>query len=173
MRRLIFSLCVLVGLATPSLSAVEKWVNGATAGTWTPACSTEVDSLPTLDAVLCADIVSNNSNLDLVMDVSVVLGSVTTGAGSPYVGIYIYPLNQDGSTYGDGQFGSQVAGPPSASYLACNIPAPASTGAPIVGSCMTAIPPINFKIVLYNGLLVNMASSGNTIKYQTFNRQVN
>ena len=172
MRRLIFGLCVLFGLVTPSLSAVEKWVNGATAGSFAAACAGEINSLPTLDAVLCSVVVSNASNLDLTMDVSVSLGSVTTGAGSPYVGVYIYPLNQDGTTYGDGQFGSQAAGPPSASYLACNIPAPASTTGAIVGSCMTAIPPANYKIVLYNGLLVTMAGS-NTVKYQTFNRQVN
>lgn len=175
-RRLSFALAVLLGLVVPSFSAVEKWVAGATSS-WTAACSTEINSLASSssasNAVQCSVVIGNATNLDLYAKFSVNLGSVTSGAGSPYVAIYIYPLNEDGTTYGDGEFTSSAVGPPPTTYSGCSIPTLASTTQTVVGSCITMIPPTNFKIVLYNNLLVNMAASANTVDFQTFNRQVN
>lgn len=171
LRKFIAALIGLALLVTPALSAIEKWVAGATSS-WTSICSSELVSLPSLDAVQCSTVVSNGTNNDLYIKFSGIFASVTSGGGSPYVGIYIYPKNEDGS-YGDGQFGSAAAGPPSSNYMACSIPAPPSVSAPIVGSCYAPAPPTDFKVVAYNNLLVQMSSGTSTIYFQTFNRQVN
>jgi hypothetical protein len=176
MKKALFAGLLLLGLTVPSFSVTEKWVAGAVSS-WTPLCGTEVNSLASSssasNAVQCSTIVGNATNLDLYMKVSVSLGSVASGAGSPYVGIYIYPLNQDGTTYGDGAFATTAVGPPATNYMGCSIPAPASVTAAITGSCYTGIPPTNFKVVFFNNLLVNMASGSNVVDYQTFNRQAN
>ena len=179
MRKILAALLTSLLLVVPSFSATEKWITG-TVSSWTPLCGTEVNSLAGStttfgNAVLCSTAVANATNLDLYMKVSVSLGSVTTGAGSPFIAVYVYPLNQDASTYGDGLFtgAGGALGPPASNYQGCTIPAPASTTAAIVGSCYTMIQPTNFKVVIYNNLLVNMASGSNVINYQTFNRQAN
>jgi hypothetical protein len=174
-KRLLAALALSTTLVVPSFSATEKWVAGATSS-WTAACGTEINSLAgtsTSNAVQCSTVIANGTNNDLYIKVSISLGSITTGAGSPYIGIYIYPLNEDGTTYGDGLFTSTAVGPPAANYMGCSIPAPISTTGVVVGSCSTMIPPTNFKIVVYNNLLINLAASANVVDFQTFNRQVN
>src|ERR1700728_358406 len=97
--------------------ATEKWVAGSGVGfTWTALFGTEINSLPSADAVLSSIAVSNGTPLDMFMDVSFALGSVTT-VGVPVLGLYLYPLNQDASTYGDSRFGSAAVGPPPGNYL--------------------------------------------------------
>lgn len=176
MKKIIFAPLVLLWiliLTVPSSSVTEKWVAGVV-NSLTPLCSTEINSLVSLNAIQCTVVVPNSTNKDLYLFVSVSLGSVASGSASPYAGIYIYYLNQDGSTYGDGLYsGTAAAGPPASNYMGCSIPAPPGVTATINGSCYIAIEPRDFVIVFYNNLLVNMASGSNTVKYLTFNRQAN
>lgn len=157
-------------------SLTEKWVAGASAG-WVSAFGSEINSIVTGNAILSSVIVSNGSNLDMFMDVSFSLGSITP-SGSPYLGLYLHPLNQDGTTYGDGRFGSSAAGPPAANYqigfASLVVAAQVQTGEfqlPGRRSPML-IPPGDFKLVLYNVSGVTLAGSANTIKYRTYNRIV-
>lgn len=155
--------------------ATEKWIAGSGVGlTWTSCFSTEVNSVVTGNAILSgASAITNGTALDLLCDISISLGSITTGAGLPYVGFYIYPLNQDGTTYGDGRFASSAAGPPPTNYYAGAIPAPASTTGVITGMVRGVwLPTGTFKFVLYNNLGATLAGSSNTISYRTYNRQV-
>lgn len=158
-------------------AASEKWIAGAGAGlTWADACGAEVTTTAVTagNAVQCSVVVTNGTALDVYARFSIHVASLTTVAGSPYVGLYIYPLNQDGTTYGDGRFGSAAAGPPLANYMACSVPAPASTTAAVEGSCSgVVLPPGSFKIVFYNNLGAATPSSGTVLKYQTYNRSVN
>lgn len=153
----------------------EKLIAGAIA--WTSCFGSEINSLQTGQAVLSSVQIDNATNLDMFMDVSFSFGSITP-TGMPYFGLYFYPLNQDGSTYGDGRFGSAAtAVPPQNYYLGfagVNPAAGVQTGefnmpgrrSPII------LPPGAGKLVLYNSANVTMAASANTVKYRTYNRQI-
>ncbi len=155
--------------------ATEKWVAGSLQGlAWGSAgFSTEVNSLANGNAVIAASQIDNSTALDVFADLSVVLGSITTGSGTPYLGFYLYPLNEDGTTYGDGQFGSAVAGPPPSIYLAGNILLPASATGTLKGAVRGIIlAPGKFKFLIFNQAGATLAASGNTINYRTYNRSV-
>lgn len=151
--------------------ATQKWTAGGVGLAYVSAgFSTEVNSLVNGNAVLAANQLNNSTNLDLFSDISISLGSVTTGSGSPYIGFYLYPQNQDGTTYGDGNFtGSGAAGPPPSSYYAGPIPCQVSATGVIVGTLRgILLPPGLFKFVLYNQAGVTLAASSNTISYRTY-----
>jgi hypothetical protein len=159
--------------------ATEKWIAGSGVGlTWTDAFSTAtLNSIANGNAILSDLQIDNSTALDMFCDVSFALGSAAFVAPN-FLGLYLYPLNKDGSTYGDGRFGSSAAGPPPGNYLVGTAGLVAATQAqegffslpgmraPII------IPPGKFKFVLYNQGGVALAASGNTCQYRTYNRQV-
>lgn len=154
--------------------ATEKFIAGSVGLTWANAYTSAAtfDSIANGNAILSDLQLDNSSNLDLFADVSIHLGSVTVAAPN-YVGLYLYPFNADGSTYGDGRFGSSAAGPPAAPYWVGNFVVP--TGAAANNGTIRGIvmPPGAFKFVIYNQLGVTMAGSGgNTLKYRTYNRVI-
>lgn len=154
--------------------ATEKWIAGSGQGLTYGSCfSTEINSLASGNAVLSATQIDNTTALDIFADVSISLGSVATGAGSPFIGLYLYPLNEDGTTYGDSQFGSAAAGPPPSAYFVGVIPTKVSATAVITGTVRGIILPAGkFKFVLYNNAGVTLAASSNTVSYRTYNRSV-
>lgn len=153
--------------------ATEKWIAGAVAS-WTNIMSTNLDSLASGNALLQAADIDNSSALDMYMDVTLLLASITP-TGSPFVGILLYPLNGDGSTYGDGRFASAAALTDAtlpATYFRGTIPLVASAGiqkGTLEG--ITLRPGIS-RIVLWNKAGVNFAASGNTLKNRTYNRAI-
>ena len=90
-----------------------------------------------------------------------------------YLGVYLYPLNSDSSTYGDNRFGSSAAGPPPSTYYVGSIIFPVGTQA-LDGTIRGIIlPPGTFKFLIYNQAGVTLAGAGaNTILYRTYNRQI-
>lgn len=164
---------ISLSVQTPP-SRTYKWNAGATGG-WASAFGSEINSLVSGNAILSTLSIDNSGNLDMFCDVSFSLGSITP-SGSPYLGLYLYPLNQDGTTYGDGRFSSSAAGPPPQNYYCGFAGLPASVGvqtgmfdlpgrrSPII------IPPGIFKFVWYNASGVTLAGSSNTVKYRTYNR---
>lgn len=154
--------------------ATEKWIAGSGQGlTWGDAFSTAtLNSIVNGNAILSDVSITNGTALDMFADVSVVMGSITI-ASPNYIGVYLYPLNKDASTYGDGRFGSSAAGPPGSNYYVGSIVMP--TGAAASEGMVRGIllPPGTFKFVLYNQLGATWAgSSGNTCQYRTYNRSV-
>lgn len=140
--------------------------------------TTELNSLASGNAVIGSTAIANASNLDLEIEFSFTTGGSITPTGSPFVAIYMYPLNGDGSTYGDGRFGSAAAGPPPANYAAgyCGVPAAAGTqtgtfGVPWAGTRIL-LPNGSFKPVFQNSTGVSLSSSGNIVYYRTTNRTV-
>lgn len=154
--------------------ATEKWIAGSGVGlTWTAAFSTEVNSVVNGNAILSSVAIANGTALDIFTDVSISLGSVAAGAGAPYIGIYLVPLNEDGTSYGDGRFGTSAAGPPASQYFVGSIPTLISTTAVITGSVLGIImPPGTFKFILYNQAGVTLAASANVVDYRTYNRAI-
>lgn len=153
--------------------ATEKWVAGSGAGlTWASAFTgTTLNSIANGNAILSDLQIDNSTALDVFADVSIALASAVFTA-NPFVGIYLYPLNKDGSTYGDGRFGTSAAGPPGVSYYVGRIPLVAATSAQEGTLRRIVLPPGAFKFVLHNQGGVALASSGNTCSYRTYNRAV-
>lgn len=155
--------------------ATEKWIAGSGVGfTWTDAFSAAtLNSIVNGNAILSDLAISNQTPLDIFADLSIALGSITKAAPN-YLGIYLYPLNKDGSTYGDGRFGSSAAGPPPSAY-AKGIIQLGATGAGASSGILTGIllPPGTFKFLIYNQAGATLAgASGNTAQYRTYNRAV-
>jgi hypothetical protein len=155
--------------------ATQKWIAGSVGLAWpTTVFGTELNSLANGNAVLSSVDVDNSANLDVFCDLSASFGSLAVGAGAPYVGVYLYPLNQDGSTYGDSEFGSAAAGPPPSAYYVGSIPLiPSVTGVNVGMLRGIVMPPGHFKFVFYNQAGVALAASANTVKIRTYDFAVN
>lgn len=153
--------------------ATEKWIAGSGVGlTWTAAfTSSTLNSIASGNAILSDLQIDNSSALDIFADVEVVLASLAAVAPN-FVGVYLYPLNSDASTYGDGKFGSSAAGPPSSTYFVGSIVMGAATQAWQGVLRGIILPPGKGKFVLHNQMGVAFAASSNTCKYRTYNRSV-
>jgi hypothetical protein len=130
------------------------------------------------DSVLSsvADI-ANGTALDMFMDVSaeLTISSSTIAAGAN-LALWIFELNEDGSTYGDG---SLTAGTPAAitpgliPALIMPLRAAASQTALYGFGQGIIIPPGSFRCVLQNNSGFTLSSSGNACKYRTYNLNLN
>lgn len=153
--------------------STEKWIAGSLATlTWTNAFTgSTLNSLGNGSAILSDLAIDNSTTLDMFADVSIALATAVF-TSSPYIGIYLYPLNKDGSTYGDGRFGSGTSGPPPSTYFVGSIPLVTATAAQEGTLRSVILPPGGFKWVVYNVGGANFSSSGNTCQYRTYNRSV-
>lgn len=151
----------------------EKWISGAGQGlTWGDAFSTAtLNSIASGNAILSDIAVTNGTALDIFADLSIALASAAFVAPN-FMGIYLFPLNKDATTYGDGRFGTSAAGPPSSNYAVGSIGILATTAAQTGSLIRIVLPPGSFKFVLYNQGGVALASSGNTCQYRTYNRSI-
>jgi hypothetical protein len=157
--------------------ATIKLVAGAQSG-FASLMTTELNSLVTGNAIIGSTSIANATNLDLEIELSFTTGGSITPSGSPFVAVYLYPLNGDGTSYGDGRFGSSAAGPPPSNYYQgfCGLPATAGTqtgtfGIPFLGTRIL-LPNGTFKPVFYNNTGVTLSSSGNILYYRTTDRSV-
>lgn len=153
--------------------ATEKWIAGSGQGlTWGNAFTgSTLNSIASGNAILSDLVINNATALDIFADVSISLASAAFVAPN-YIGIYLYPLNQDGTTYGDGRFGTSAAGPPPAGYAVGTIGLVAATQAQEGTLRGIILPPGSFKFVLYNQGGVALAASTNVCLYRTYNRQI-
>jgi hypothetical protein len=153
------------------MSSTEKWIAGSGVGlSWSDGFSTAtLNSIASGNAILSDVTISNGTSLDIFCDISIHLASAAFV--SPNLAqVYLYPLQQDSSTYGDGRFSSSVAGPPAANFLVASMQLVAATQAQDNGFLGIIMPPGTFKFVYYNLGGVALASSGNLLKYRTYNR---
>lgn len=154
--------------------ATEKWIAGSGQGlTWGSAFGSEINSLVSGDAVLSSVSIANATPLDIFADVSLIAAATATTVAPGFVGLYLYPLNEDGSTYGDGVLTTTPAAytPPSCYYVG-------SIGLQIAASTYISgmvrgiiLPPGTFSFVMLNSAGVNFGSTM-TCKYRTYNRSV-
>ncbi len=152
--------------------ATEKWIAGSGVGfTWTSLMTTELNSIASGNSILGGTAVTNQTALDVFCDFSLHLASAAFVSPN-YIGIYLYPLDDDGSTYGDGRFGSSAAGPPPSVYAVGSIGIVAATQAQNGVLARVVMLPGSWKPVVYNQGGVAFASSGNTLKYRTYNRAI-
>ena len=176
------------------MTARTAWTpgNGETLSWGTVINTTDVQSMATASSVLSgvADI-TNGTALDMFMDVSMSL-SVTSSTGpiaGANVAFWLYPLNQDGTTYGDNQFsaGTQKAATPNFppfGTFASSVATTATTSVGTAGSSLTAftftgtltgvvIPPGSFRVTMQNNYGVALSTGPQSIKYRTYNINLN
>lgn len=156
--------------------SVEKWIAGAGVGlTWTDCGATAINiastGLVSGNSILSNVSITNGSALDIFCDVNMQLASAAFVAPN-FVGVFLYPLSQDASTYGDGRFETTAAGMPPNCYSVGVIQIPALTAAQQGTLSRIIMPPGTFKFVFYNGTGVAWATAGNAVYYRTYNRSV-
>lgn len=157
-----------------------SWVAGAGVGlTWTTVInSSDMASMATANTVLSsvADI-ANGTNLDQFMDLSasLVISSSTIAAGAN-LAFWLYALNQDGSTYGDGQFTAGTAAAKTPTFSPCAtmpLVAAASQTALLGFSQGIILPPGSFRLAIQNNSGFTLTSGTQTVKYRTYNQNLN
>ena len=152
--------------------STEKYIAGAVAS-YTTVMSTELNSLASGNALLGSTQLDNSSAGDMFADFSLKLASAAFVAPN-FVALFLYPLHDDASTYGDGRFTSAAAMTAATAptpYWVGNFALVAATqaqyaeiiGVPLIFGAM--------KPVLWNQGGVNFGASLNTLKWKTYNRQ--
>lgn len=155
-----------------------KLIAGAQSA-WASLMTTELNSLANLNSILGSTSVDNGTNNDIGIEFSFGGGGSITPTGSPFFSIGMYPQNGDGSTYGDGRFGSAAAAIFPLNYWKgyCGLPAAAATqtgtfslpGTSVFGM---RLPRGIWKPVFYNGSGVTLTATNNILYYRTFNLSV-
>ena len=139
----------------------------------------DLTSLADSKAVLStATAIANGTNLDMFMDISVeITVSSSTPRAAGYIAIYLAPLQEDGSTYGDGQLtaGTQTTYVPPYSPV-CIVPLANQAMTLMAGGCSgILLPPGSFEFVVYNYSNVTFSSTAanNVVSFRTYNIQLN
>ena len=141
--------------------------------------SSDLVSLAATPAAVLSSItaIANQTGQDMFMDVSFALACASSSvtAGMNFALYFVY-LNQDGTTYGDGQFttgGTQAAKTPAVGFVGSLGLAVNGTATSLTGT-LTGIPiyPGTFLPILQNNA-VALNTSTQTVKYRSYNYQVN
>ena len=151
---------------------------GLTYGTLINSSDMTTGPLGNVQTVLStvADI-ANGSNLDIYMDISykLAIASNTIAAGANF-SFWLYYLNQDGATYGDGQFTAGTAATLTPAFPPCavvGIPAVASTTNMFGTATGIIIPPGSFRVAIQNNSGFSLTAGTQTVQYRTYNTQLN
>ena len=157
----------------------ETYVAGSGQGlTWGAAFGTEVQSLTASNTAVQSSIVIDNSVvLDMYADLSLVFTSTATYGSGAYCWFFLYPLNQDGTTYGDNRYATAASGlpVPFRQYFSGSIAFTQGTVTQTGIVTGILLPPSKFKFVILNpSTAVNptFPASGTNIYYRTYNRKV-
>lgn len=156
------------------------WVAGSGAGlTWTEAIKTgDMASMSNLNTVLSTDAdIANGTNLDQFADISFSLtissSTITAGANLAF---WLYTLNQDGTSYGDGQFVAGTAANKTPTFPPCAVfPLVAAAAQTTLVGTVTGIviPPGSFRWAIQNNSGFALTAGTQTAKYRTYNINLN
>ncbi len=157
--------------------SIERWATGVTSG-WATGMSAGVAAALANGSSVLGDLALTNGsstvNFDVFADVSI-SALVSTGlVAAPYFfGIYLYPLNEDGTTYGAGNLTTSPAVVvPQSQYYGGSVSIATSSSAQMVGTVnRIVLPPGAFKFVVYNQSGAT-TSTCLVLKYQSYNRAV-
>lgn len=181
-----FLACVLAGLLALGhvtsdrawAAGTSSWIAGNGQGlTYATAGFTAANfnSLASGSVVVASSAITNTSALDIYADVSFVLTVGGTTTATSYLILYLLPLNQDGTTYGDNTANGTTL--PGAGYQVASVQvlSGVTTGNTIVGTFRgVVLPPGNFKWAIGSelGIALN-ASAAATVSYRTYNENLN
>jgi hypothetical protein len=139
---------------------VTKWVVAAAYASAGFTTAANFNSLANGSCVVAPTALTNSTNLYVFGDVSFVVTVGGTTLATSYFDLYILPLNQDGSTYGDNTATGTTA--PSLGYRvsSVNVMSGITTGNTVVGTFRSiVIPPQNFKFAIVNNLGIALSST--------------
>lgn len=149
------------------MANIAKWVL-AVAGIQNPL-STELNSLANNTMTVASGVISNDTALDMEVDLEINLGSLSPGTGATVV-LYILEAI-DGSNY-PAQSDADLR--LTTSQILAVIPiGTAGSTAQRVPVRNVLIPPGKFKIKLDNQTGATLAASGNTVKYISYDTNLN
>ena len=159
------------------MASIAKLAYGATGSTWTSAGFTASDfnSRANGSVVVAATAIDQDTNLDLDMEVSFSfeVGGTTTTASR--FDLYILPLNQDASTYGDGAATGTTI--PAGTYwvTSCLVKTGVTSGNAVTGTFpRVQLPAADFKLAIVNSTGAALDSSAAAaVQYRTVNRNLN
>jgi hypothetical protein len=162
------------------MTSRTAWTAGNGVGlSWATAInSADMASMANAYSVLSsvADI-ANGTNLDMFMDISAIcaISSSTIVAGAN-LAFWIYQLQEDGSTYGDGQLAAGTAASRSPAFAPCGVIPLVALGSQtvLVGNVQQIIiPPGSFRLAMQNNSGFTLTSGTQTVKYRTYNINMN
>ena len=162
------------------MASRTAWTAGNGVGlTWTTLInSSDMVSMATANTVLStvAD-VANGTNLDQFIDVSfsLAISSSTIVAGAN-IAFWLFMLNQDGTTYGDGQFtaGTQAAKTPTFAPVGTFPLVAAATQTTLIGNVQgIVLPPGSFRFAVQNNSGFTLTAGTQTVKYRSYNINLN
>lgn len=162
------------------MTSRTAWTAGNGVGlTWTTGInSADMASMANGSSVVSsvADI-ANGTNLDMFMDISASLliasSTIVIGANLAF---FLFLLNQDGTTYGDGQFTNGTAAAKTPTFPPCvtmNLVAAAAQTALIGNAQQIIIPPGSFRLGIQNNSGFTLTAGTQTVKYRTYNLNLN
>ena len=129
---------------------------------YTSLITTGLNSLADATATSASTAIDNTTNLNLLMDISLMLGSINP-SGTPYIEIRKLELAGDGSTYDDSVLGAWIG------RIDVTTGSSAKVGS-LIGVPLTLG---QFKLIAINRTGVSLAASANTLYYRTYSLQNN
>lgn len=162
------------------MASTTSWIGGNGQGLTygTLINSADMASMANANTVVSsvADI-ANGTALDMFMDISasLVISSSTIVAGAN-LSFWIFMLNQDGTSYGDGQFTNGTAAAKTPTFSPCGtIPLiAAATQTALKGDIQQIIiPPGSFRVAIQNNSGFTLTAGTQTVKYRTYNLNLN
>ncbi|MHC2438208.1 hypothetical protein [Bradyrhizobium sp. USDA 4451] len=162
------------------MTSRTAWTGGNGAGlTWTTGInSSDLVSMANGKTVLSTvSDIANGTNLDQFMDVSVrcAIASSTIASGAT-LALWLYQLLDDGSTYGDGQLTAGTQATVTPTFAPCGvIPLIAAASQTLLVGAVQGIllPPGSFRLALQNNSGFALTSGTQTVKYRTYNQNLN
>lgn len=161
------------------MASRTAWTAGNGVGfTWTIAINTaDLTTMANANTVVSSvSDIANQTSLDMFMDLSAScnISSSTIAAGAN-LAFWIYALNQDGTTYGDGQFTNGTAAAKTPTFAPCAVMplvAAASQTLLLGNALQIPIPPGSFRVAMQNNSGFTFSGT-NTVKYRTYNLNLN
>lgn len=162
------------------MANTNAWSAGNGVGfTWSTAInSADMASMGNANSVVSsvADI-ANQTNLDIFADISFSLAiSSSTIVVPANIAFWLFLLNQDGTTYGDGQFTNGTAAAKTPTFSPCAVfPLVAAAAQTTLVGFISGIliPPGSFRWGMQNNSGFTLTSGTQTVKYRTYNTQNN
>lgn len=156
-------------MATETWTTPSAWTSAFTAGdcnqTFTKAYS-----------LLSSTAINNGTTGSIFCDFSLVATAASNITANDYIGVYVYPRNEDDTSYGDGIFtaGTPSADLPSATYWVGNIIFPKATTALKGTLTRIILPPgyFSFLITAPASQNISAANSSTQYQYRTYNRAI-
>lgn len=149
------------------MANIGKW--GNLTGPTTILSGGAINGLTTNTMSSASSTITNNTNLDMYIDIEILLASLSPAAGS-YVALYILEAI-DGSNF-PAQSDADLR--LTSTQLLCNIPTGvAASTAQRIAVRNVVIPPGAFQLKLDNQTGVTLNAAGNTVKYNSYDTNLN